>query len=146
MPKHLTEDDVSSTVLRFLQLNRWAIAHYHPPGGQASIALHLASGDRVVPDLVAYRHSILLTIESKGTYDAGDVRKLSSLMNDVAACDQLAHVVWRHARLTHSVVATEWQFRFAHAFDGPLPITHPANVHFIRVATNSFVSSDLVLD
>ncbi len=99
-----------------------------------------------MPDLVAYRYDTLLTIESKGTYDAGDVRKLSSLMNDLAACDQLAHVARRHARLTQTTVAAEWRFRFAHAFDGPLPTTHPAAVHFIRVATNSSVTSDLVLD
>ena len=146
MPQHLSEDDVSSSVLRFLQNRGWAVAHYHPPGGQATITLYHANGNMVVPDLVAYHGDKLLTVESKGAYAPTDIRKLVAMMEDEAVRHQLAEVVRRHAQLSHQLVSPSWTYQFAHAFSGRAPATPPAEIHLIQVANTGVVASTLFVE
>ncbi len=121
----MSEDFVSYSMMQFFKDNRWMIAQYHPPGGQASFGIRI-SGEMLYPDLIGCKDSRIVVVENKPRYNAEDIEKLRKMMADPGANGQIVSFVrnfcYTHNIKTYDTFALFW----AHGFSGkqipdPLP-------------------------
>lgn len=80
---NLEEREITLALLNFLSQANWQILSVNFPGAQGGLSISTYGKTRGwVPDLVALKRGILLTVESKPSYFPKDVKKLSALYND----------------------------------------------------------------
>jgi hypothetical protein len=77
------EREITLALKRFLSERGWNILSVHFPGAQGGLSISTYGKTRGwVPDLLALKQEILLTVESKPRYFPKDVEKLNALYND----------------------------------------------------------------
>ena len=79
----MEEREITLALKTFLSKREWTIVSVHFPGAQGGLSISTYGKTRGwVPDLVAVKHGILLTVESKPRYFPKDVDKLNALYDD----------------------------------------------------------------
>lgn len=79
----MEEREVTLGLKNYLSQRDWQILSVHFPGAQGGLSISVNGKSRGwVPDLIARKNDVVLTVESKTTYSSGDVEKLNKMFND----------------------------------------------------------------
>ena len=133
-----TEDNVSTSLMRAFQRAGWAIVHYHPPGGQASLPIPLETGRHVYLDMVAVRGTQIAILENKRRFSKQDVQKLERILSDRKARRRLIAVVTRFCTRCDLPRTAPYNITAAHGFAGASPDGSHELVSFLRVSHDDY--------
>lgn len=90
MRTSLEEREITLALKKLLSEKSWHILSIHFPGAQGGLSISTYGKTRGwVPDLVALKKGVLLTVESKPAYVKEDVDKLNALYEDSKVLDKL---------------------------------------------------------
>lgn len=86
----MEEREVTLELRKYLEEDGWKIESTHFPGAQGGMSISVDGKTRGwVPDLVAVKNDVVLTIESKPDYSQPDVNKLNRIFKDERYLEKL---------------------------------------------------------
>ena len=79
----MEEREVTLELKTFLINRDWRIISVHFPGAQGGFSISVNGKSRGwVPDLIAMKNNVILTVESKPAYSSNDIKKLNRIFSD----------------------------------------------------------------
>lgn len=79
----MEEREVTLELKDYLSTRNWKIVSIHFPGAQGGLSISVNGKSRGwVPDLIAMKNNVVLTVESKPVYSSEDIEKLNKVFSD----------------------------------------------------------------
>ena len=105
------EREVTLELKNYLSSRKWQILSIHFPGAQGGLSISANGKSRGwVPDLIAVKNNVVLTVESKPAYSSEDIEKLKKVFIDPRYLEKLRRklslspeVVFQRAIAFHSL-------------------------------------------
>lgn len=139
-----SEDFVSYNLMRYLQSDNWHILQYHPPGGQACLALKVFD-EIVYPDIVSYKGGYIFVIENKPRYSNSDILKLEWMLSDEDCKEQLIRFTHSYLCKNNIDIPKEYIFLLGHGYSGKqkTELLNKVNLLFVNIGGNITINRSL---
>ena len=86
----MEEREITLALKAFLLNRNWRIISVHFPGAQGGLSISVNGKSRGwVPDLIAMKNNVILTVESKPAYSSNDIKKLNRIFSDPRYLEKL---------------------------------------------------------
>lgn len=134
-----SEDFVSYKIMRYLKGENWNILQYHPPGGQAGLAIKVW-GKIVFPDLLAYKSNLIIVMENKPRFNKEDIKKLERMMSDKDALNQIRDFVSEYCKKNDLETQRSISIIWGHGFSGKWPNVSHKYINLVHVGIDGSIT------